>query len=63
MFRFLPLPEFWKTILSSLIALLTLAGIMTRPFRWNEARIAMSGAGISPAPSVWKEKDGRNSRL
>jgi len=46
MFWFLPLPEFWRTILSSLVALLTLAGIMTRPFRWNEARIAMSGAGF-----------------
>jgi arsenical pump membrane protein len=40
------LPEFWKALLSSFIALLTLAGIMIRPFRWNEARIAMSGAAL-----------------
>jgi arsenical pump membrane protein len=59
-FRFLPLPEFWKTILSSLITLLTLVGIMTRPFRWNEARVAMGGAGfllllglISPADALF----------
>jgi arsenical pump membrane protein len=59
-FSFVPLPEFWKTLLSSLVALLTLAGIMTRPFRWNEARIAMSGAGvlvllglISPADALF----------
>ena len=40
------LPEFWKALLSSFIALLTLAGIMIRPFRWNEARVAMSGAAL-----------------
>jgi arsenical pump membrane protein len=43
---FFHLPQFWKALLSSLIALLTLAGIMIRPFRWNEARIATSGAGV-----------------
>ena len=43
---FFHLPHFWKALLSSFVALLTLAGIMIRPFRWNEARIAMSGAGI-----------------
>jgi arsenical pump membrane protein len=59
-FSFFPLPEFWKALLSSLVALLTLVGIMTRPFRWNEARIAMGGAGallllglISPADAVF----------
>ncbi len=46
MFWFFPLPLFWKTLLSSLIALSTLVGIMVRPFRWNEARIAMGGAGV-----------------
>ena len=46
MLSFFHLPEFWKALLSSLIALLTLAGIMIRPFRWNEARIAMSGAAL-----------------
>lgn len=45
MFLFLPLAEFWRTLLTSIVGLLTLAGIMTRPFRWSEARIAMAGAG------------------
>lgn len=44
MFLYFPLPEFWRTFLTSFIGLLTLVGIMTRPFRWNEARIAMTGA-------------------
>lgn len=46
MFQFFPIPEFAKTLLTSLVALLTLIGIMTRPFRWNEATIAMAGATI-----------------
>ena len=45
MFLFFPLSEFWRTLCTSIIGLLTLAGIMTRPFRWSEARIAMAGAG------------------
>jgi arsenical pump membrane protein len=45
-FQFLPLPEFWKTLFTSLVGVLTLVGIMTRPFRWNEALIAMAGAGV-----------------
>ena len=45
MFLFFPLSEFWRTLLASTVGLLTLAGIMTRPFRWSEARIAMIGAG------------------
>ena len=59
MFLFFPLSEFWRTLLASIIGLLTLAGIMTRPFRWSEARIAMAGAGallllglIRPADAV-----------
>jgi arsenical pump membrane protein len=44
-FLFFPLSEFWRTLLASTVGLLTLAGIMTRPFRWSEARIAMIGAG------------------
>ena len=59
MFLFFPLSEFWRTLLASIIGLLTLAGIMTRPFRWSEARIAMIGAGtllllglIRPADAV-----------
>jgi arsenical pump membrane protein len=54
--HFFPIPEFWKTISTSLVGILTLLGIMTRPFRWNEAMIAMAGAAallvlglISPA--------------
>lgn len=45
MFLIFPLSEFWRTLLASTVGLLTLAGIMTRPFRWSEARIAMIGAG------------------
>jgi len=44
-FLFFPLSEFWRTLFTSIIGLLTLAGIMTRPFRWSEARIAMAGGG------------------
>lgn len=43
---FFPIPEFWKTLLTVAIALLTLIGIMTRPFRWNEAFIALAGAAL-----------------
>jgi arsenical pump membrane protein len=45
-FQYFPIPEFWKTLLASLVGVLTLLGIMTRPFRWNEAVIAMAGASI-----------------
>jgi arsenical pump membrane protein len=44
MFLIIPLPALWRTLLTSVIGVLTLAGIMTRPFRWNEAQIAMGGA-------------------
>jgi arsenical pump membrane protein len=43
-FLFFPLAEFWRTFLTSVVGLLTLVGIMTRPFRWNESQIAMGGA-------------------
>ncbi len=46
MFLFFSVPEIWKTALTSLIGLATLIGIMTRPFRWNEAIIAMVGAAV-----------------
>ncbi|MGC9158938.1 MAG: ArsB/NhaD family transporter [Terracidiphilus sp.] len=46
MFLFLHLSEFWRTILASFIGVVTLVGIMTRPFRWTEAHIAMGGAGV-----------------
>ena len=39
-------PETWRTVLTSLVGVITLAGIMTRPFRLNEAAIAMCGAGV-----------------
>ncbi|HEY6841153.1 MAG TPA: SLC13 family permease, partial [Chthoniobacterales bacterium] len=46
MFQFIPVPELTKTLLAAFIGVLTLVGIMTRPFRWNEAVIAMAGAGL-----------------
>jgi arsenical pump membrane protein len=46
LFQFFPVPELTKTLLASLIGVLTLVGIMTRPFRWNEAVIAMAGACV-----------------
>ncbi|HYZ74094.1 MAG TPA: SLC13 family permease, partial [Chthoniobacterales bacterium] len=33
-------------MIASFVGVLTLIGIMTRPFRWNEAIIAMGGAGL-----------------
>jgi arsenical pump membrane protein len=45
-FQYFPIPEFWKTLFTALVGVLTLIGIMTRPFRWNEALIAMVGAGM-----------------
>lgn len=44
MFEFFKIPELTRTLLASLVGVLTLIGIMTRPFRWNEAMIAMGGA-------------------
>jgi arsenical pump membrane protein len=46
MFFFFSIPEIWKTGLTCLIGLATLIGIMTRPFRWNEAIIAMVGGAV-----------------
>ncbi len=46
MFLFFSIPEIWKTALTCLVGLATLIGIMTRPFRWNEAIIAMVGAAV-----------------
>src|SRR6266571_8514245 len=46
MLLFFHLPTLTTTILIALIAILTLIGIMIRPFKWNEATIAMSGAGL-----------------
>ena len=46
MFLLFHLPALTKTLLTSLIAILTLVGIMTRPFKSNEAMIAMAGAAL-----------------
>ena len=46
MLLFFHLPTLTTTILIALIAILTLIGIMIRPFKWNEAMIAMAGAGL-----------------
>jgi arsenical pump membrane protein len=45
-FLLFPLSEPWRTLLTSSIGALTLVGIMVRPFRWNEAQIAMGGAAV-----------------
>jgi arsenical pump membrane protein len=46
LFQFISAPELTKTLIASLVGLLTLVGIMIRPFRWNEAIIAMAGAAL-----------------
>ena len=46
MLFFLSVPAIWKTGLTCLVGLATLIGIMTRPFRWNEAIIAMVGGAV-----------------
>lgn len=46
MFLFFHLPTLTRTLLTALIALLTLIGIMVRPFKWNEALIALAGAAL-----------------
>ncbi len=46
MLLFFHLPTLTTTILIALIAILTLIGIMIRPFKWNEAMIAMAGTGL-----------------
>ena len=46
MLLFFHLPTLTRTLLTLLIALLTLIGIMVRPFKLNEALIAMAGAAL-----------------
>ena len=46
MFFFFQIPAVTRTVLISLIALLTLLGIMLRPYKISEAVIALSGAGL-----------------
>lgn len=46
MFFLIHLPVLAQTLLISGIAVLTLVGIMLRPFQWNEAVIALAGAAL-----------------
>lgn len=46
MFFLFHLPVLTRTLLISLIAVLTLVGIMTRPLQSNEAMVALVGAGL-----------------
>jgi arsenical pump membrane protein len=46
MFLLFQLPALAKTLLISLIALSTLVGIMVRPFKLDEARIALAAAAF-----------------
>ncbi len=46
MFLFIHLPTLARTILITVITILTLIGIMTRPFKLNEAMFALGGAGL-----------------
>lgn len=46
MFLIFPLPALARTLLITCIAILTLAGIMIRPFKLDEARIALAGAAL-----------------
>jgi arsenical pump membrane protein len=45
-FLLFQLPALAKTLLISLIALSTLVGIMVRPFKLDEARIALAAAAL-----------------
>ncbi len=44
MLLFFHIPALTTTLLTVIIAIVTLLGIMIRPFRWNEAIFALSGA-------------------
>src|SRR5260370_8141143 len=46
MLLFFHLPALTKTLLISMIAIFTLVGIMIRPFKLDEARIALVGAAL-----------------
>ncbi len=45
MFLFFPIPVVTRTLLISLITIFTLVGIMVRPWKTNEALIALAGRG------------------
>ncbi len=46
MFLLFPIPVVTRTLLISLITIFTLVGIMVRPWKTNEALIALAGAGL-----------------
>ena len=46
MFLFFPIPALVRTLLIALIAMFVLVGIMLRPWKINEALIALGGAGL-----------------
>src|SRR6185437_2515004 len=46
MFFLFSVPSLVRTLLIAGIAVITLAGIMLRPFQWNEALIALAGAAL-----------------
>ena len=46
MFLFIHLPPLARTLLIAAITVLTLLGIMTRPFKVNEAMFALGGAAL-----------------
>src|SRR5579863_7716203 len=46
MLLFFHLPALTTTLLTITIAIVTLLGIMIRPFRWNEALFALTGAAL-----------------
>ena len=46
MLLFFHIPALTTTLLTTIIAIATLLGIMIRPYRWNEAIFALSGAAL-----------------
>src|SRR6266705_1241194 len=63
MLLFFQLPALTTTLLISLIAILTLIGIMVRPFQWNEAMMAMAGAALLLLLGLIKPLDALNTLL
>ena len=63
MFLFFHLPALTTTLLISLIAILTLIGIMVRPFQLNEAMMAMAGAALLLVLGLIKPLDAVNTLL
>ena len=63
MFLLFHLPTLTTTLLISLIAILTLVGIMVRPFHSNEAMVAMAGAVLLLLLGLIKPLDAINTLL